>query len=250
MDSRWGNRDGNRREYDNRGSGRSHNNDRFGSRGDEPSRGDNDGSWRRGGSGGGGFGSSRGGYGSRGGYDNDNNYGSRGGGYGSRNDGYGRGGDRGFGNSDRAPPAERPRFNLQKRSVPVENADGSTAQTKSNPFGGATAADTASKLAALDIKKKDDATEEQPQEESAPAEENNVQNEDVADKEKSEKNEDDDKNEKRDRNNRRREPKVINSRAAAFGDAPAATSGMSGRSREVSLILFDFYDVFISWLQT
>jgi hypothetical protein len=42
------------------------------------------------------------------------------------------------------------------------------------------------------------------------------------------------KKEKREKNNRRREPKIVNSRAALFGDAPAATSGMSGRDKDVS----------------
>jgi len=61
---------------------------------------------------------------------------------------------------------ERPRLNLSKRTLPIEGkpatgGDTSSKDKKNDPFGGARAADTASKLSALEIKddKKDDKEE-------------------------------------------------------------------------------------------
>lgn len=212
---------------------------------DGPSRADQDGAWRRGGgggvpSGGGGGGDRYGGSGDRyggGGYRDDRGGGSRygggggddrggsswrggggGGGRGSYEDrgrfGGGGGGGRSggaWGSSD-APPAapssgERPRLQLKQRTVPKDAADatGSTPPVrKSNPFGGASAADTASKLSKLEVK--DKTVEPEPSsskmtEPEAPAE----GGEPKIEPEKPER--------------PRREPEVINPRAAAFGEA-------------------------------
>ena len=113
---------------------------------------------------------------------------------------------------------------------------------KSNPFGSATAVDTASKLSALEEKAqkaKEEEQKEAPQEsEAAPVDSPEAsttpapeasKEEDVPTTEESteptneEAKEDAEapKEDKRDRRSRRlREPKVINSRAAAFGEAP------------------------------
>lgn len=89
-------------------------------------------------------GGDRGGYGSRGGYGDRGGFGGDRGGFGDRG-GYGdRGGhgggfnDRGGGFNDRgaAPAAERPRLQLQKRSVPADKPSQGGA-SKSSPFGDA-----------------------------------------------------------------------------------------------------------------
>lgn len=249
---------------------------------DSAGRGDGESNWRRGG---GGSGNSsefrdRGGYGNRGGLtsrsgytagdrfddrgDNRSGYGSRGG-YsdrGSSRGNYGdRGGDRGgFGSersSERNPGGERPKFNLSKRTIPIEQQDQSRlkpdiTKPKSNPFGGATAADTASRLAALDLKAKERSNQVHKTSESSVAKvkpENSVAETEILketsaaapssieSKTESVENlkdnygtEIEEKLERKDRpEKKKREPKVINSRAALFGEAPAATSGLSGR---------------------
>jgi hypothetical protein len=141
----------------------------------EPSRSENDSSWRRGGppassSSGGGFGGGgdrnggdrRGGggrfddrRGGGGGYDDRR---GGGGGYDDRRSGGGGGFDDRRGGSG-APPSSggRPRLNLVKRSAPAagdekKGSSPSPSSSKTNPFGGASAVDTASKLAKLDLK--------------------------------------------------------------------------------------------------
>ena len=151
-------------------------------------------------------------------------------------------GDRGGAYSSR--PSERPTLGLAKRSIPLDRPAVETgasspskpkvSKPKSNPFGAATAVDTASKLNSLEEKEKvkeseasepSESTQEpepvtpqvskddEPKETPTPTDETTQEapkEEDPALKE-----------DKRDRRSRRlREPKVINSRAAAFGEAP------------------------------
>ncbi len=318
-----------------------------GGRENEIGRGDGDDNWRRGGGGGGmgsrgdrGFGGGMGGNSRFGGDDRRSSYGG-----GSDNSGGREGGSR-WGHNDRMGAtsnsygsqgnnSERPRFNLSKRTVPMpeqplpsaaeddintkNNATNTanaeekpsiipSSKPKSNPFGSATAVDTAAKLREMEIKEQEaKEKEEQRQKEEEEKEEAkesngkekiddeteakdteivdtniNSDNKDGNDKETEESNESekddndqeleskeqayktDDSNEvksgdetetaaieaadsdkknsngkdKRDRGGGRKkpfEPKVINSRAALLGDAPAATSGNSGRRREVQV---------------
>lgn len=252
----------------------------------EVSRSDGDSSWRRGGGGGGGGGGfdSRSG-GGGGGYNNtrdgDSGWRRGGGGGGGTSSGFDsrgadgesswrRGGSSGGGGMGRLGSngsaasgggGERPRLNLSRRTKEDdENKGSSTAtsnQPKSNPFGSATAVDTASRFAKIDLReneqkeqKKEQAEQEtaDAKEEEKPAKEekieadvaekagaeNNTQSEETIDatnndeepsaKEGETKDEENKNGEKkRERRERKmRQPKVVNSRAAMLDatDAP------------------------------
>lgn len=149
--------------------------------------------------------------------------------------------------------SSRPRIHLAKRTIPTENTsqavegevkDSPSHKVKSNPFGEATAADTASRLEALEIKarhkkevaqqeelkdKVETSTEQEGGEKGGKDNKHDGVEEETADGEKVM-----EKRERRDRNQRRKEPRAMNPRAALLGEAPAASSGPSGRGREVS----------------
>lgn len=120
-------------------------------------------------------------------------------------------------------------MNLAKRTAaPAGGTDASASAGKSDPFGGAKPADTASKLAAVDAKiappadDKDNKGEEPAlKDETTPAAEGAAPASDAKDGEQKEQ--------------KRREPEKINSRAAAFGDAPAA------RNNQVRILEYNFY---------
>jgi hypothetical protein len=159
---------------------------------------------------------------------------------------------------------------LAKRTIPTNSSqaadttasrkegiikDGQSHKAKSNPFGGATAADTASRLEALEIRakeKKEHAQHPHPQQKNEEDQEQGTGQEQVVTEhvqtEKTDMtndvvddaagvshgNKETEKRERRDRNPRQKEPRVINSRAAFLGEATAVSSGTSGRNREVS----------------
>lgn len=126
-----------------------------------------------------------------------------------------------------APPAgERPRLNLMKRSAPITQASKPAVapKPKVDPFGAATPADTAAKLNALELKEKADKQKNidetdlktaepkipMPVEAATDAELTSVEPTGDADEH----------GKARDKNQKRREPVVVNSRAAAFESAP------------------------------
>jgi len=148
----------------------------------------------------------------------------------------------------------RPKIQLAKRTIPTTSSqaadvttgheegifkDGQSHKAKSNPFGEATAADTASRLEAIEIKgRHSKAQQEEPKDKVASTEGetgdkmvdtngDHTNEATTADGEKTM-----EKRERRDRNQRRKEPRAINPRAAFLADAPGASSGPSGRNRE------------------
>jgi len=212
---------------DNRGGGNDRGGDRDGYDRDDRDRG---GSWRGGGGGGGG--PRDGGFQDRGG--------SRFGGGGSREygdrdhdrGGFGdRGGDRG--GHDAAPPGERPRLQLKQRTTAKDDRSSSpsAATKKSNPFGGASAVDTSAKLAQLDLKQKKPEDEEGRPRQGSPKVASPARADGLAspkdqppDEPKSREStspqgvqSDEEKPEGSQRP--RREPEIVNSRAAAFESA-------------------------------
>lgn len=194
-----------------------------------------------------------GGYGDRGG---DSRSGG-GGGYGDNSRGAGDGGGSwrgsGGGGGDRfatstreeaAPPTgERPRLQLKSRTAPTPPSapaapkppapklPAATApkvavsdRPKSNPFGGASAVDTASKLAMLDIKEKPAPTpakvepkEQEPKREEPKEAEGNLVPDDKKAHDDVEETEKNLEHVEKKKEKKKREPEVVNSRAAALG---------------------------------
>ena len=212
----------------------------YNDRGGRDDRGGDDrgGGWRSGGGGynndrGGGYNNDRGG----GGY-NDRGGDDRGGGGWRSGGGHDRdgGGDSRFGASRSEPPSgDRPRLQLKSRTggAPAAANDAK----KASPFGGASAVDTASKLEKLDVKdappKKEEAPKEETSDEKAPEEKEPDSKQEASKQEGSKKEEEE----------KRREPEVVNSRAAAMGSAPEPR-------REVRFVRQDGGSVFIFSFKT
>ena len=228
----------------------------------EVSRSDGDSSWRRGG---GSYGDSRGGYGDRmnsSGYNNsrmgggDSDSGWRRGGGSSGFDSRAGGNDGGSAWRRGGSSGDRPRLNLTSRKTDG-NASGSLnakTSSKSNPFGSATAVDTASRFAKVDLREKEaaaakdevekpaeeekkDATQETEVAETKTTEEANEPTNDIGASEGEGPGKEDIKEgenggeKKRERRERKmRQPKVVNSRAAMLGEAEAPKKEVSSSS--------------------
>jgi len=148
--------------------------------------------------------------------------------------GGGRYNDRGGGDFDRnagrsdgfrgSSGGERPRLSLQKRTAPIEKPPPSDTKPKSDPFGGATVVDTASKLKELEVK----AADEKNVKDHKEAEKKDNPPDEDAPKDSKVK-EGDDKSKVTKDKKKGREPKVINSRAAMLEAAPTVNRDNNNR---------------------